>query len=181
MRRLHVIVVLGLLVLSASACSRGQDESANTTVVSTTTASDQGGVPVEGSSTSAVVTTSSPSSDGGEPSVATTTAVVIGIPTYEIVSAVAGDRGDALVVVIDTGAYSNVELENLVFDIVDRFAPAVVLVVDSQEAADLALLELLTDEEETILARHTLISIENGVEVTFLGPYADFPRLTIGS
>ena len=180
MRRLHVFVVLGLFVLSAGACSRGQDESANTTVVPTT-APDQGAVAAEGSSTSAVVTTSSPSSDGGESNVATTTAVVIGIPSYEVVSAVAGDRGDALVVVIDTGAYSNVELENMVFDIVDRFAPATVLVVDSQEAADLALLESLTDEEEKNLARHTLISIENGVEVTFLGPYADFPRLTIGS
>ena len=96
-------------------------------------------------------------------------------------SALAADGGESLVIVIEPGAYSNVELENLVFDIVDRFAPSTVLIVDIQEATDLVLLAALTDEEEMFLAQHTLITIENGVEVTFLGPYADIPGLTIGS
>ena len=124
--------------------------------------------------------TTATTESAGDSIVATTTAVVVGMPTYEVVGT--ADLGvETLIVIVEPGDFSNVELENLVFDIVDRFSPAAALVVDSKEAADLALLEVLTDEEEMELSQHTLISIENGVEVTFLGPYGDVPALTIGS
>ena len=173
MRPLLVIVVSVAMLLGA--CNRGEDESVQTTASSGTSVTAQAPASTPPSSTAA------PIPGAGESTTAATTAVVVGIPSYEVVSALAAEGGEALVIVIEPGAYSNVELENLVFDIVDRFAPSTVLIVDVREAADLTLLAALTDEEEMFLAQHTLITIENGVEVTFLGPYADIPGLTIGS
>ena len=91
------------------------------------------------------------------------------------------DDRETLVIVAEPGAYSNVELENLVYDIVENHSPRGAIVVDDPAAADLAILDTRTDEQQAALDSHTLLSIDNGVEVTFHGPYADFPGLTVGS
>lgn len=152
-----------------TACNRGGDESVETTSTPTSSA-------VTTAATVATTTTESTL----ESTVATTTAVVIGMPSYEVLEAADGDD-DSLIVVIEPGSYTNVELENLVFDIVDRFAPATAVVVDMQEAADLLLLDELDAAQQSFLAEHTVLQIEDGVEVTFLGPYSDLPALTVGS
>ena len=173
MRR--TVPILLALALVVAACNRGEDETATTT----------GPTLAESASTSRVTTTSSASSAAStvpaDTTVATTTAVVVGLPSYEVVEATSGSSGDALVVVVEPGAYSNVELENLVYDIVDRFAPASAVVVDQTEAVALLALAELDDAQRDFLAAHTLLEITDGVEVTFLGPYADIPRLTVGS
>lgn len=151
-----------------TACNRG-DESVETTSTPTSSAA---------TTAASVATTTTEATL--ESTVATTTAVVIGMPSYEVFDA-AGADDESLIVVVEPGSYTNVELENLVFDIVDRFAPATAIVVDMQEAADLLLLDELDAAQQSFLAEHTLLQIEDGVEVTFLGPYSDLPALTVGS
>ncbi len=171
------LTIAGLIVLTAlaAACNRGEDPSAETTLTSI------GGTDVN----EGTVIISAPSSTT-EPAdqtstVATTIAVVIGMPTYEVVAEIDAGSDSTLIVVVEPGSYSNVELQNLVFDVVDRFAPTTATLVDDSEAADLLLLEELTEEQEAYVAEHTFIRITNGVEVTFLGPYSDIPGLMIGS
>ena len=167
------IVVILAVGLAATACNRGDDATTETTLVATSIGSASDGVV-----TSTAGTTASTLGLVEDTTVATTIAIVIGMPTYEVIGELEG--GD-LVIVVESGSYTNVELENMVFDIVDRFAPEAAIVVDEREAADLLLAGETTDRQELFLAQHTLVQIESGVEVTFLGPYADFPDLTIGS
>lgn len=172
MRR--ILPVLMSISLVAFAC--GGDDTVETTLTTESVATTE--APTTSAAVDVPETTVGTTST--EESPVTTTEVVVGIPTYEVIGT--ADLGvDTLIVVIEPGDFTNVELENLAIDIVDRFAPAAALVVSSMEAADLAMLEALTDDEEMQLQQATLISIENGIEVTFLGPYADVPGLTIGS
>lgn len=165
-----VVVVAGGLVVAG--CSRGADSSAETTVVAPTEQSS-----AEGDVTATEGTTAPSLAPVEGKSEATTAVVVIGMPTYEVV----GGDGETLVVVVEPGSYTNVELENMVYDIVDRFAPEAAIVFDTIEAADLLVLGETTAEQQRFLDEHTLMRISNGIEVTFLGPYADIPALTIGS
>lgn len=103
------------------------------------------------------------------------------VPDYEVRHRMIEDGNETLVVLIDPGSYSNVELENLVYDIVETHSPRGAVVVDDSAAADLAVLDERTAEQQASLDSHTLLRIDNGVEVTFHGPYADFPGLTVGS
>jgi hypothetical protein len=41
--------------------------------------------------------------------------------------------------------------------------------------------EGLTPEQESFLDEHTFLHLENGIDVTFLGPYSDMDGLVIGS
>ncbi|HDH03365.1 MAG TPA: hypothetical protein ENH15_03870 [Actinobacteria bacterium] len=176
MRRAVAVNLLLALVLIGSACSRGEDEASVTTVVS------------ESAATTAVlvaptVVSDEPADSGEDEAAATTstTQLVGGTPTYEVVDRVEADAGDELVVVVEPGTYSEVELQNLVFDIVDRFKPLTVVVVDDPAAAVLAFAEDLSDDEAALLASRTFLTITDGIEVTFSGPYAGIADLTIGS
>lgn len=176
MRRVVAVNLLLGLALIGSACSRGEEDASVTTsapvvattavLVSPTTNADQ---PSDSGESQAAATTTS------------TTQLVGGTPSYEVVDRVEGDAGDALVVVVEPGTYTEVELQNLVFDIVDRFKPLTVVVVDDPAAAALASADDLSDEDIALLASRTFLTISDGVEVTFSGPYAGIADLTIGS
>ena len=174
MRRPLSIAMLVVVGLIAVGCNRGDDGS--TTTTSFSAAVETGG---DTTSTTAGSTTTVAPADSS--TVATTTAVVVGMPTYEVVGESSSNGAPTLVVVVEPDSFSNVELQNLVFDIVDRFAPTTAIVVDVKEAADLLFQDELTPEEDAFLSEHILIQITNGVEVTFLGPYSDVPGLMIGS
>lgn len=103
------------------------------------------------------------------------------IPPYEIVHRLIVDDRTTLVILVEPGAYSTVQLENLVYDVVDTHSPNTAVVVDDRSAADLAIMEDLTAEEQSTLDARTFLRIENGVDVTFHGPYADAGGMTVGS
>ena len=181
--------LIGLLVvvsLTIVACSRDEGEVSETTVTpaagSVTTSSTTAGA---GETTIAVASSDTPTTaataTSAETAPSSTTALVSGLPSYEVVHRLIEDDRETLIVVVEPGSYSNVELENLVYDIVERFSPSAVIVVDDPTVADLAIEDERTEEQQAELDTHTFLRIENGVEVTFYGPYADFPGLTIGS
>lgn len=174
MRRLAIIAMLMALALVASACRRGDDEA------STTTTTAAGGV-----TTSLLVTTTQSGAmtpPGGEDDAATTTTVVVGgTPTYQVASTTEADDGDELVVLVEPGSYTEVELQNLVFDIVDRFKPVRAIVVDDAAAIPLLAAEELSAEDADFLASHTFFTLSDGVDVTFSGPYSQIADLTVGS
>jgi hypothetical protein len=179
MRRLVMMSVLMVLALVATACRGGDDDSATTTVADTAAA---------GETTTLIVTPSGGSDDGGESqdggestTTTATTQVVSGTPTYEVAQVLEDDQGDTLIVVVEPGSYTEVELANLVFDIVDRFQPLGAVVVDDPEAVPLVTAEELSDEEQTFLDSHTFLRITDGIEVTFSGPYEDVAGITVGS
>lgn len=103
------------------------------------------------------------------------------IPPYEVIHRLIVDDRTTLVILVEPGAYSTVQLENLVYDVVDTYSPNTAIVVDGRNVADLAIMDDLTPEEQSVLDARTFLRIENGVEVTFYGPYADAGGMTVGS
>lgn len=171
------------LLLVVSACNRGGDEAEPTTSASVTTAAvatteevasetavtaaNEQSAPDEGAGETAAATTAPPATSGD---------VRVIIPPYQVVS-----EGEPLVAVVEPGSYSAVALENLVYDIVEKHSPSTAIVVDDASAAELALAEDLDEVQQSQLRARTLLRIESGVQVTFYGPYADLPGITVGS
>lgn len=188
MRFARIVGALIAISLVVAGCNRGDDEASQTTVPPATgavaTTETTAGPEETTAATGSAGTTSSEVASSvvtdGSTTVATTT-VVSGLPTYEVIHRLIEDDRETLVIVVEPGTYSDVELENLVYDVVERFSPSVAIVVDDRATADLALLDERTEDEQRQLDAHTFLRIENGVEVTFYGPYADFPGLTVGS
>lgn len=190
MRYEQLVPLLLVAALVFASCNRDGEESPETTVTPAagtasagTSVADAGG---SAGDTTVATESAEPDSDaaseeGGATVTVATTEVVAGLPSYEVVHRMIEDGRETLVVVVEPGTYSNVQLENLVFDIVERFTPSAAIVVDDRDAADLAVLEERTDEQQARLDAHTFLRIEGGVEVTFYGPYADVPGLTVGS
>ena len=187
MRAARLIGLLLVVALLCTACTRDEDEASETTVT-----------PAAGSSTTSTslpdtaeatgvtdATTPAPvgTTGSGETIITTTvtTTAVSGMPGYEVVHRLIEDGNETLVIAVQPGSYSNVELENLVYDIVERFSPSTAIVVDDPAYADLVIMDERTDEQQASLDAHTFLRIEKGVEVTFYGPYADFPGMTVGS
>ena len=164
--------------LALAACNRGGGGAADPTLPPVESAP---AVPASAEVTVAAAD-SAPETAASSPS-STTSTVPAGpaVPDYEVQHRMIEDGNETLVVLLDPGSYSNVELENLVYDIVEEHSPRGAVVVDDSAAADLAVLDERTAEQQASLDSHTLLRIDNGVEVTFHGPYADFPGLTVGS
>lgn len=171
------------LLLVVAACGRGGDEAEPTTSAAVTTAAVATTEEVSPDTVVAAIDEQPvPAGDGGEPAVAATdppeavTDVQVIIPSYQVVS-----EGEPLVAVVEPGSYSAVALENLVYDIVEKHSPSTAIVVDDASAAELALAGDLDEVQQSQLRARTMLRIESGVQVTFYGPYADLPGITVGS
>ena len=103
------------------------------------------------------------------------------IPPYEVIHRLIVDDRTTLVILVEPGGYTTVQMENLVYDVVDTYSPNTAIVVDDRAAADLAIKDDLSPEEQSTLDDRTFLRIENGVDVTFHGPYADAGGMTVGS
>jgi len=175
MQRHATVAALLALALVASACRGGDDDAATTTTADPDVTTSILVTPSE--ETSGTVA----GSESGDTSTTSTTQVIGGTPTYEVAQRTEGDLGDELIVVVEPGSYTEVELQNLVFDIVDRFQPLSAVVVDDPAAVALLSADTLSAEDEDFLAGHTFFSLTDGVDVTFSGPYSQIADLTIGS
>jgi hypothetical protein len=119
--------------------------------------------------------------DDGDAQEGSDTTLPPAIPPYEVIHRLIVDDRTTLVILVEPGAYSTVQLENLVYDVVDTYSPNTAIVVDDRAAADLAIKDDLSPEEQSTLDDRTFLRIENGVDVTFHGPYADAGGMTVGS
>ncbi len=100
--------------------------------------------------------------------------------SYDIRHREPSDSGDRLVVLIEPGDYTEIDLSNLVLDIVEENEPVDQLdVVDSQGALNAVIRnpDGLTRQQ----TRHYVLRLENGNRVVFLGPYSDLGSFIIGS
>jgi hypothetical protein len=157
-RRLIPLLAFGLLL---AACSKGAEPVLTTTTLPATTTT--------------AASTTTPSTTSTTPEATTTTAG--SLPGYTVV---AGGAGGALVLLLDPGNYSDIDIRNVVDDALERYGPSDLYVVDSQEAADLVLVENPTAEEQKVLDAHEFAKVV-GDQLEFLGPYASSGTVSIGS
>ena len=158
MRRLIPLLALAMIL---AACSKGTEPDLTTTRVAPPTTT---------------VTTVASTTTAAQPSASTSTTSG-SLPGYTVV---AGSAGGILVVLLDPGNYSDIDIRNVVDDAIERFTPVELHVVDSREAADLVLVENPTEDQQKILDEHQFARVI-GDQLEFLGPYASSGSVSIGS
>lgn len=177
--RLIVAFAAGLLMVAllAAGCSGDDEEAASTTtagaVTSTTAAGSQGTTaPGNGGATTSTTVTEG---EGTE----------FALPAYEVVNRVEGERGATLVVLLDPSTYtalSDIDLQNVIQDVIDRFPPVYEIhVVDDIAAADLVLADGVQPEQQDILDEHYLVRLEEAFTIVFVGPFSEYPIAIIAS
>jgi len=157
-RRLIPVLALGLLL---AACNKGTEPTLTTIGSDNTT------------TTAASQTTTSTTTMGTE----ATTTTAGSLPSYSVV---AGGSGAPLVLLVEPGSYTDIDLRNVVEDALGQFGPSDLFIVDSQEAADLATVESPTAEQQQVLDEHEFVKVV-GDQLEFVGPYASSGTVTIGS
>lgn len=170
------VIVLLVVALVSVGCSGDEAEDTTTTTAATqTTAAGSSG-------------TSAPA---GESDGSTTTTVVVdeevsfSIPAYRVVNRVEEEKGATVVVLLDPATYTtltDVDLQNVIEDVIDRFPPVYeVHVVDDISAADLVLADGVEPEQQDILDEHYLVRLEEAFTIVYVGPFSDFPVTIIAS
>jgi hypothetical protein len=157
------------LILIVGACDNAAAD------LSTTSSLVSGTNPSGGSTTTSV-------EPGGDS--ATTTLVGEAVSGYEIVARESAVEGETLYIVVPDGAYTDIDIENFVVDLVESgtatygaeiFDDTAAVDAFRKEAAD------RTDDEETLIENHHLASLVNGSTIVFQGPFADSGEMAIGS
>lgn len=173
-------VLLAVVVtLITTACNR--DESGNTTTtlgaITTTTAVPTTQFPTTSVSTPAPTTSTTSSTS--------TTRAAIPEPEWTIVERIEGDDGATVVVLLDPESYerlTDIDIQNIIEDVIELFPPILeVHVVDSQEAADVVLSEVIDTDDVLILSTHYFARLEEGFRIVYEGPFSDFGVVVLGS
>jgi hypothetical protein len=169
--------VVGVVLLS-SACSGDEGEASSTTTTSTSAA------PVTSIQAASSTTTTTPPSS----TVTTTSAEPVSeasFPEYTIVFRETGTDGDTVVVLLDADSYSSltdIDLQNVVVDVVEKFPPIVTVhIIDDTSAAEAVLATDPTTAEQELLDRHYFVRLEEGFRLVFTGQFADNPPTILGS
>ncbi len=182
--RFVAAMLIGLLV-SLPACSGGanSDGTTSTSQENATGSTGEGGTTTtRGGDGTAPTTVPTTQTDDG----ATTTTLeqAFEVPEYSIQARISGESGDTVVVSVEPATYSDLDIENLVADVVQRFAPiTTVHVVDDPAVVDLVLSEptALTAEELASRDEHYFARLEEGFRLVFQGPFEQVPEVIIGS
>lgn len=173
--RTRWIVLLTVLGMVAVSCSDDDPElSTDSTIVT-------GG-------TNAPTTTTTTAGEGEDPSGGTTSpsTTLVGQPVsdFEVVARFPNDNGEERHYVIPNGAYTDVDLENFVIDLLeadpDLFGAEI---FDESDAANAFLVDEAdrTEEQTELLERHHFVTLVGRDRIEFNGPFAEFPGGAIGS
>lgn len=168
-RRLLVPLALALVV---AACNGNDAElTTSSTIVTGPSATD---APASTTSTSVGdVTSPTGTSVASEP-----------VGSYQVVSETTNDDGVARDIVIPEGGYTDVDLENFIYDLLDAYPDLYgAEIFDSADAADaFAKAEAdRTDADQALLDRHHLVSLVGRDRFVFRGPFSDVSGGAIGS
>ena len=122
---------------------------------------------------------------GDEPTTTTLVVPAVEFPQYAIVERIDGDAGDTLVVLLDTTSFTtltDIDLENVIADVFERFPPVFeVHVVDDAAAVPLVLASDVSTEDLDILDEHYLVRLSEGFRILYQGPFSDTPDAILGS
>ncbi|MCZ6662976.1 MAG: hypothetical protein O6951_08650 [Actinobacteria bacterium] len=119
------------------------------------------------------------------PSEATTsTTVGSSVASFDVVAREAGDAGDIVYIVIPQAAYTDVDMENFVGDLLEDgiatwgaeiFDDIVALEAYQKDESD------RTEEEVELIDQHHFVSLVNGDTIRFQGPFEASGEILIGS
>lgn len=166
-------MALGLLLV---ACDGGEDAELSTTSSSLVTGTTE--TPSE-----ATTTTVAEASDGD--GATSTTLLGQSVDSYEVNARIPSDNGEILYIVVeDSDAYTDVDMENFIGDLLeadpDLWGAEVFMSEEAPDAFGIAE-DQRTDEQKQVLAENHLVSLVGGDTIKFRGPLSDAGEMIIGS
>lgn len=171
--RIRWFALLALLALFIVACD-GDD--AELTTNSTIITGPSGTEPATEATTTTVA-----GNDGTSPS---TTLIGQTVTEFDVVHEIPNENGVAQHIVIPNGAYTDVDLENFVIDLIEANSDLYGAEIFDEAAAAEAFLTPEADrseEENELLERHHFVTLTGRARIDFRGPFAEFPGGAIGS
>lgn len=171
--RIRSIALACVLALVGVACD-GDDPELSTESTIVTGATNTTTPPADGSTTTTL------NGEGASP----TTLVGETVSGHEVVNEVENDDGIERHVVIPNGAYTDVDLENFVIDLLEEYPDLhnAEIFDDATAAEAFQVPEADRTEEQTeLLERHHFVTLTGRARIDFRGPFAEFPGGAIGS
>lgn len=169
MKSRAVILVLVAFAVLVTACTSEEVELSTTSSLVTGTTETPG----QGSSTTLQRDT-------------TTTTVLRGetVASYEVTVRISTDNGEILYIVIPPGAYTDVDLENFIGDLLEDNPDLWGVEVFANEEAVQAFVipeDQRTVEQQDLLDDYHFVSVIGGDTMKFQGPFGEFGEFVIGS
>lgn len=170
-RWIFLFVLLGMVL---GACSDDDAElSSDSTIVT-------GGTNAPATTTTAA----GDNGDTGDETSPSTTLVGQPVTDYEVVARFPNDDGETRHYVIPNGAYTDVDLESFVIDLLEADPDLYgAEIFDDADAANAFLVEEAdrTEEQAEMLERHHFVTLVGRDRIEFNGPFAEFSGGAIGS
>lgn len=168
--RRNLVLVIGMALLAAG-CQSGGGATTSTTRDSTLLT-----LPPPTTSTAPQST----------PTTAPEPIVDLTAPRYQIVQRTPGDGvGDEVVVLLDPTSYetlTDIDIQDLIGEVVDLFPPvAIAHIVDDPAAANVVGNPDASAAEIAAIQDHYFARLDNGFEITYLGPFASSGSNVLGS
>ncbi|MFP3882334.1 MAG: hypothetical protein ACLFRT_01890 [Actinomycetota bacterium] len=173
--RIRWIALSALIAMVGVACN-GDDAELTTDSTVITGATDQ--------PSDATTTTTAGSDDDGDSASPSTTLVGEAVSEHEVVHEIPNEDGVAQHIVIPDGAYTDVDLQNFVFDLLEADPDLYGIEIFRDEAAAEAFLkpeDERTEEETELLEQHHFVTVTGRARIDFRGPFSEFPGGAIGS
>lgn len=170
--RIRLIVLLAVMVALAACTGDDPELSTDSTIVT-------GG-------TNAPSPTTSTTGDGGAGTNVSPSTTLAGqsVDSYEVIATIPNDRGVSQHIVIPNGAYTDVDLENFVIDLIESNSDLYgAEIFDDAEAAAAFAVEpdQRSEDQIALIERHHFVSLVGRERIEFRGPFAEFPGGAIGS
>lgn len=172
--RIRTIALVSVLALVGVACN-GDDPELSTASTIVTGATNTTTPPSDGST---------PTTADGDQGASPTTLVGENVTTHEVVNEVENDDGIERHLVIPDGAYTDVDLENFVIDLLEEYPD----LHNAEIFNDAAAAEAFqvpegdrTEEQTELLEEHHFVTLTGRARIDFRGPFAEFPGGAIGS
>lgn len=169
---LTLLVVFGLVL---AACNSDEAELSTTSSVVTGTTE----TPSED-----LTTTTTATEDSDTDTVTSTTLRGETVASFDVVARISSDNGEILYIVIPEGAYTDVDLENFIGDLIESGEGLWgAEVFDSDEAVQAFVIpeDQRTEEQQQVLDEHHFVSLIGGDTLKFQGPFSEFGEYVLAS
>lgn len=167
------MLLVPLVVLAVAACS-GDDPELST-----------GSTIITGGSNAPATTTTTTGGEGGTDGSSPSTSLVGQTVTdFDVVAQFPNDNGEERWYVIPPGAYTDVDLENFVIDLIEAdselYGAEIFVSVEAATAYQVEEAER-TEEQVALLATDHYVTLIGRDTIEYRGPFAEFPGGAIGS
>ena len=191
MGRNGFVALAAVLALAGYSCSGGSGDD----TVDSTAAPPTSTVASVGATSSSVGGSTAPAPTTSSSTTTSTSLPPLPDVLYSIEARRTGQGGDTVLVLLPAGTYSDLDLEVIMLDVIERFAPITTAYVvdtldtdgDGERNAPTVVLEVLersggfTAPEASFRADHYFLTLQDGFRVLWRGPFADLAPVILGS